>query len=127
MTQLSKRTLFWAPRALAIAYIGFLGLFALDVFGEGYGLWRTFLGLAVHLIPAWGLIVVLALAWRHEWIGAAFYAAAGVLYVVSILSRPLLLATKLNWILMVAGPAFVVAALFLAGWLKRSQLRPNGI
>jgi hypothetical protein len=30
---------------------------------------------------------------------------------------------KLVWILTIAGPAFVIAGMFLAGWLKRGQLR----
>ena len=70
MTSLSKRLLFWTPRALAIVFIAFLSLFALDVFGEGYGFWQTLLALVIHLIPTWILIALLILAWRWEWIGA---------------------------------------------------------
>ncbi len=62
MTRFSGRALFWAPRALSIAFIAFLSLFALDVFGAGYGFWRTLLGLAIHLIPSFVLIGVLVLA-----------------------------------------------------------------
>jgi hypothetical protein len=123
MTQFSRRALFWAPRALSIAFIAFLGLFALDVFGEGYGFWKTLLALTMHLIPNFVLIAVLVLAWRWEWIGAALYAAAGTLYVIMVVLRPLPPAIKLSWILTIAGPAFVVAALFLVNWLKRGELR----
>ena len=38
-----KRTLFWAPRILCILFAVFVSLFALDVFGEGYGFWETIL------------------------------------------------------------------------------------
>ena len=123
MTQFSKRALFWAPRALSIAFIAFLGLFALDVFNAGYGFWKTLLALTMHLIPNFVLIAVLVLAWRWEWIGAALYAAAGMLYVIMVLPRPLPPAVKLSWILTIAGPAFVIAALFLANWIKRRELR----
>jgi hypothetical protein len=123
MTQFSRRALFWAPRALSIAFIAFLGLFALDVFGQGQGFWKTLLGLTMHLIPNFVLIAVLVLAWRWEWIGAALYAAAGTLYVIMAMSRPLPPAIKLSWILTIAGPAFVVAALWLISWLKRAGLR----
>jgi hypothetical protein len=126
MTQFSKRTLFWAPRAMAIAYIIFLSSFALDVFGEGYNLRGIVTALAVHLAPAFAFLIALIVAWRWEWIGAAFYAAAGAVYIIFIWPNPLLPVIKLNWIVTVSGPTFVVAALFLAGWLKRGELRPAG-
>jgi len=128
MSTLSKRALFWTPRALAIAFIAFLSLFAMDVFDEHLGVWQTALALIVHLLPVFVLIAVLVLAWRREWLGAALYAAAGLLYVTWVvsMSRPVPLATRLIWILMIAGPAFVIAGLFLANWLKRSELRALG-
>jgi hypothetical protein len=128
MTQLSKRALFWTPRALSIVFIAFLSIFALDVFGEHLGLWRTVLALTMHLIPSFVLIAALVLAWRWEWIGAALYTGAGLLYVwwVVSLSRPVPPAVRLIWVLMIAGPAFVIAGLFLANWLKRGDLRALG-
>jgi hypothetical protein len=122
MTTLSRRTLFWAPRVLAMVYIAFLSMFALDVFGEEHGFWRILGALSIHLIPSFVLIVGLILAWRWEWIGAALYAAAGVLYVATTVGRPVAPAIKMNWILTIAGPTFLVAALFLANWLKHDEL-----
>ena len=126
MTKGSKRALYWAPRAVSIAFIAFLSLFALDVFGSGQGFWQTLLALGLHLIPNFVLIAVLVLAWRWEWIGAALYAGAGMFYVASVWQRPLPPAVRLIWILTIAGPAFVIAALFLWNWLKRSELRARG-
>ena len=126
MSDFSKRTLFWAPRVLSIIFIAFVSLFALDVFNEHAGLWQTLVALTMHLIPSFVLIVVLVLAWRWEWIGAALYGAAGLLYVTLTLSRPLPPATKLTWILTIAGPALIIAGLFLANWLKHDQLRNSG-
>jgi hypothetical protein len=118
------RTLFWAPRALSILFIAFLSLFALDVFDEHLGLWKTLLALTIHLIPSFVLIAALLLAWRWEWIGTLIYAAAGTLYVVILLPRRLApLPMKLLWIATIALPAFAIAALFLANWLKHDQLR----
>jgi len=124
MTSLYRRTLFWAPRVLSIAYIAFLSMFALDVFGEKQGFWGTLLALTMHLIPTFVLIAGLLLAWRWEWIGATLYAAAGMLYVMWVLwvPRPLSAAIKLTWIVTIAGPVFVIAALFLANWLKHGEL-----
>jgi hypothetical protein len=128
MTHFSKRALFWTPRALSILFIAFLSLFALDVFDGRLGFWQTALALTMHLIPSFVLIAALVLAWRWEWIGAALYAAAGSLYVwwVVSMSRPVPPAIRLIWILTIAGPAFVIAGLFLANWLKRGDLRAAG-
>ena len=123
MTNFSRRALYWAPRALSIVFIAFLSLFALDVFGEGYGFWKTLLALGMHLIPSFVLIVALVLAWRWEWIGAALYAGAGTLYVTWVMRHRMPPAIKLSWILTIAGPAFVIAGLFLVNWLKHAALR----
>jgi hypothetical protein len=125
MTEFSKRVLFWTPRLLSIAYIVFLSLFALDVFGEGYGFWRTGLALIIHLLPALVLFVVLILAWRWEWIGGVLYASAGTLYVITVLPLRISAAAKFNWILTIAGPAFLLAVMFLANWWKHGELHAD--
>jgi hypothetical protein len=124
MTTVYRRTLFWTPRVLAMSYIVFLSMFALDVFSEEHGFWQILFALLIHLIPAFVLIAGLILAWRWEWIGAALYAAAGMLYVAQVLPRPLAPVVKMNWILTIAGPTFLIAALFLANWLKHDELHP---
>jgi hypothetical protein len=128
MSNFSKRALFWTPRALSIAFIAFLSLFALDVFDGHHSFWQMMLAFIIHQIPAFVLIAALILAWRWEWIGAALYAAAGLLYMVWVMSmsRPVPPAMRLIWILTIAGPAFVIAGLFLANWLKRGELRTPG-
>lgn len=123
MSKLSRQALFWTPRVLSLAYIAFLSMFALDVFSESHGFWATILALMIHLIPSFVLLVGLILAWRWEWIGAALFAAAGTFYVVTVVPLRMPAAMKLNWILIIAGPAFLVAATFLANWLKRGELR----
>lgn len=56
--------LFWASRILAILLILFVSIFALDVFGQGAGFWKTALGLFIHLLPSIFLAVVVWLTWR---------------------------------------------------------------
>jgi hypothetical protein len=127
MPEFSRTALFWAPRVLSIAFLAFLSLFALDVFDGRLGFWQTVLAFFIHLIPVFVLAAILILAWRWEWIGAALYAAAGLLYVFMVVtgSHSLTLSVKVNRILVIAGPAFVIAGLFLANWLKRGELRPR--
>jgi hypothetical protein len=121
-----KPLLFWTPRALSILFIAFLSLFALDVFDAHHGFLQTMLALSMHLIPSFILIAALILAWRWEWIGAALYGAAGLAYIwwVVTMSRPVPPAVRVNWILTIAGPAFVIAGLWLANWLKHGDLHP---
>ena len=116
-----KKLLYWTPRALSIAFILFLSLFALDVFGQGRGFWETLVALTMHLIPSMVLTVAVLLAWRWEWIGTLLFGGAGTLYIVWVVNRHLPLAIKMSWILTIAGPAFLVAALFLLSWWKGSR------
>ena len=118
MTHSAKRFLFWMPRGLAILFILFLGLFALDVFDEGYGFLETLLALVMHLIPNLLLVFVLVVAWKWEWVGAVLFSALGVLYIVMAWGKVPGIA-----FLAISGPLFVMGALFLAGWVKRDEIR----
>ena len=114
-----KRTLFWAPRILCILFAVFVSLFALDVFGEGYGFWETILALLIHLIPTAIILIVLAIAWRWEWLGGILFIGFGVFY---ILDSP-----EFHWsvYLVISGPLFLVGVLFLVNWLYRGELRAS--
>ncbi len=123
MSELPRRMLYWAPRALCIAYALFLGLFSLDVFNEGLGFGRTILALAIHLIPAGIVVAILVIAWRWEWVGTVLLGGAASYYTIRTMQNVRLPeAVKLNWIMVIAGPGFVIAALFLTNWLKRAEL-----
>ena len=113
-----KSILFWAPRIISILFILFLSLFALDVFGQGYGFWETVQALFMHLLPSLLLVAALLLAWRWEWIGAVLYMGFGVWYLASMWGR-------FDWTvyLVVAGVPILVGALFLAGWINPRQIR----
>lgn len=112
------RLLCWAPRALSLLFAGFLSLFALDVFGAGYGFWETLLALAIHLIPSALILLVAALAWRWEWLGALAFAAMAAWYVVSTGGRQ-------HWAtyLVIVGSLLLLAALYLLSWWWRSAQR----
>ena len=113
----SKRCLFWTPRALCIAFAIFLSMFALDVFGEGYGFGQTLLALLIHLVPAFIVLGVLAIAWRWEWIGAMGFAGLAMYYAKGVWRR------HPSWVVTIAGPLLVLAALFFVNWLKHDELR----
>jgi hypothetical protein len=72
-----KRLIFWTPRILNILVAVFISIFALDVFGEGYGFWGTMEALLMHLIPTAIILVVLIASWRCGWIGAVIFPLLG--------------------------------------------------
>jgi hypothetical protein len=118
----SARILDWAPRVLAIAFIGFISLFALDVFNEGLGPRQTIAALVMHLLPAMVLTLLLVIAWRREWVGALLFGLAGVGYILVIAPKEsLTLAQKVNWSGTIAGPALLVALLFWTNWIRRTR------
>ncbi len=113
-----KRVLFWTPRVMCILFALFLSLFAMDVFGEGYGFRETILALLIHLAPVYLVLIVLIIAWRWEWIGAILFNAFAVFYLVSAWGR-------FHWsaYLAISGPLVLVGVLFLFNWIYRAQLR----
>jgi len=115
-----RRLLFWTPRILCILFAVFVSLFALDVFGEGYGFWETIVALLMHLVPTGIILVVLAISWRWEWVGGLLFVALGVFYFVMTKGR-------FDWLtyLIISGPLFLIGSLFLLNWLCRDQLRDS--
>jgi hypothetical protein len=106
--------LFWLPRGLAILVAAFISLFALDVFDLGLGPWETFLALLMHLLPTFGLIIALVIAWRWEAIGAAVFALLALLFASRFgLDGPV--------VVILIGPAIVIAGLFLADFFYRAR------
>lgn len=117
MSSTSRHLLFWSPRILCLLFAAFLSLFALDVFGQGYGFWKTALAFLIHEIPVLVLLAVLALCWRWEWIGAVLFPAMGVFYFVTTRGR-------MHWsaYLLISGPLFLLGLLFLLNWRHHQEL-----
>jgi hypothetical protein len=117
MNRIARKTLYWTPRLLCIAFALFLSLFALDVFDENEG-WDIVLALLMHLVPVYLVIGVLALAWRWEWTGAVLFTGLGLFYIIWTWG-------KFHWSapVCISGPLFLVGGLFLLGWMKREEIR----
>lgn len=107
----TNRTLFWLPRALSILFAAFISLFALDVFGEGYGAGAAMLALLIHLIPTYLIVIALVVAWRREWLGGALFLGLAVLY--------LIMSGGESWI--ITAPLLLIGALFVGSWIYRQQ------
>jgi hypothetical protein len=107
--------LFWAPRVFAIASGLFLSMFALDAFAPGKPLVEALPEALLHLTPAALVFAVVALAWRRDGIGAFAFVSLALLYVVMARSR-------VDWIVVIAGPLLVTGLLFLWNWSRTRRM-----
>jgi hypothetical protein len=92
----------------------FLALFALDAFhGQPPG--QAVADFAMHLLPAAVVLAVVAVSWRHPWIGAAAFAAMAIGYAAMVPRRP-------DWILVISGPLALIALLFAVAAVKKHRM-----
>ncbi len=106
--------LLWTPRVLAILFVLFLSLFALDAWGIEGTLWQKLGGFLIHLIPSLALAIVVVLAWKWEWVGGAAFISGGVYYILAVHGH-------WSWYLTIAGPAILVGVLFLFSWYNKHK------
>jgi hypothetical protein len=102
-------------------FVGFMSLFALDVFEAGTPLGEMLLGFLMHMLPMLALAAVLAVAWRWPWVGAAIFGLAALFFTFPIFAGGLMgLGTFLN----IGAPLLVIALLFAANgrWKKEIDL-----
>jgi hypothetical protein len=95
-----QKIFYWLPRILAILFIAFISIFALDVFGEP----QWFLALIMHLIPSFILVILTVVSWKHEQLGGFIFISAGLFLLISSRFESLIISI----------PALVIGALFLA-------------
>ena len=74
-------------------------------------------GFFIHLIPNFVLILVLVVAWKHEWVGTIAYIIVGILYNVMFWGR-----FPVYTYLIISGPLFLIAVLFWLNWMNRKKL-----
>lgn len=110
-----RHVLFWTPRVLGVLFISFLSMFALDVFGAGYGFWGTALALLMHLMPSLVLLAALGLSWRWPWVGGLAFIGFAVWYLV-----PFEMASLLFVYPLLVGVPFLIGLLFMLDWWCRS-------
>ena len=110
-----SKYLYWAPRVLAILFIAFLSIFALDVFGEGYGFLELLIALFMHLIPALILVGVLWVAWRREKVGGIIFVIIGFLFTIFFRTY-----SNLIGFLLISFPVFLIGFLF---WINKPEVK----
>ncbi len=103
-----RKFILWVPRVLAIVFILFISMFALDAFTGDMPWWEKVVGFLIHLIPTYILIGFLLLAWRYPLVGGLLFIGIGVFYI--LWAREFDLLTYV----IVSGPAILTGALFAA-------------
>jgi hypothetical protein len=91
--------------------VGFISLFALDVFGEYHG-WELVLALFMHLLPSLTLLALIVVAWKYDILGVIVFCSFAVLYIIwAGFDRPW------TWYALISGPATLVGFLYFVNWL----------
>ena len=109
----TRHVISWIARTLGIVFVIFISLFALDVFGAGYGFWESILAFLIHLVPTFLVLIALLVAWRWPKVGALLYAGLALFYIV-VMRR------DLDWqiLLLIPGPLLITGVLFgISGFL----------
>jgi hypothetical protein len=107
----TQKIIHWLPRVLAILFIIFISLFALDVFEMEAGFWQKIGGFLIHLIPSYILIIATIIAWKKEFIG-------GVLFIIFSVALAIWTRVELASLLVILPP-FIIGILFLVAGRKK--------
>jgi hypothetical protein len=111
------RLLFWTPRILSILFILFISMFALDIFEGDYGFWGTIIGLFMHLIPSFIMIILLVIAWKWEKIGGWAFVILAVLFTLHFRAY-----NSISSFMLISFPVLLIGILFiLEGVMKRKR------
>jgi hypothetical protein len=112
-----EKSLIWTPRIAGILFILFISLFALDIFEMNLGFWGTLVGLFMHLLPSFLLLIGVVIAWKREWVGALAFIGWAVWYLFSFRGfEPVVY-------LLIAGLPALIGILFLIDWLLHKRLQ----
>lgn len=70
--------IYWFSRVFAILFILFIAMFSLDIFDGKYNFWQTIIGLFMHNILTFFMIIALLIAWKREMLGGIIFIAIGI-------------------------------------------------
>ena len=115
-----SKLVYWTPRILSIIFIFFLALMSLDVFSPELSFWESVVGLFMHNIPVFILLIALLISWKYEWVGGLVFILAGLLYIV-VLMRNSFEWYMLSWAIQIAGIAFFIGILFFINLFKKKK------
>jgi hypothetical protein len=125
----SSNVYYWIPRILCILAITFVSIFALDAFVPGLTVWQQIGGFLIHLIPSFVLIVILAVAWKWEYIGGIIFTLIGLIFSPYVFSmnyhRNHSIGMSLVIILLITIPFIIIGFLFIISQKKKKNNLPT--
>ena len=110
-----KLILYGAPRILGILLIYLISKPALNALAA-YPTWNVFISLLVQLRWSIFLAIILAFAWRWEWIGTFGFGIYAVWYAVSVGE------SNVSLFLTMAGVPALIAVLFFIGFTFKKDI-----
>lgn len=122
--------IFWTPRILSMLSIAFISLFALDSFEKDSSFIENIRHLLLHLIPSFGMLLLLILAWKKELLGGILLTAVALVLAVPVfllnLERSGSLTVAFQVILLIFLPFIISGLLFIySHYVKRKVLKPG--
>ena len=115
---MARNIIIWLPRILGILILGFISMFALDVFSEGYSLGQLITALTIHLLPSFALLSALIIAWLFPLWGAGAYTLfAAFTYVFFHTYR-----LPLSFFLITFPPLLIAFLFALQAWYRRKRV-----
>jgi hypothetical protein len=104
----------WAPRIFTLAIAAFFAAFSV---GAAMHMHSIVDGI-MHFAPALLVLAAVAAGWRRPQIGAVLLTFYAVVYAVTT-------RTRLDWVLVIAGPLVLGAALYGLHWLALRRAPPR--
>lgn len=106
----------WIARIISIGFALFISIFAMDVFSENIGFWKTGVALLIHLIPTFVIVLIVIISWHKAWIAGFAFMLLGILHVIVQWG-------KLHWsgYAVISAPIFILSVLFFIGWYQQEK------
>jgi hypothetical protein len=102
------------PRTLAILFILFISLFALDSFPGEASFLQELVGFLIHLIPSFVMIGLLAISWNRPLVGGWLFGLLAVLFTVRLNNY-----RSLFQFAVLSLPLIIISVLFFVCGLKK--------
>ena len=116
MKEPKKTVLYWAPRVISILFALFISMFGFDVFDMDIGFPEIILAFIMDMLPAIIVVVMIALAWRWELVGAILCMGLALFYIFGTNFD-----MDIITYLLIPGPLMILAVLWFLGWLQKKK------
>lgn len=108
--------LYWTPRLLSLAFVGFVMLFSLDAITPGESLKDILIDMLRLNVPALILLAFTLVAWKYEIVGTIVFILTGLIYIGLNIYNGVSMPLALTLSLIFSGPAFLIAYLYYQNW-----------